>query len=153
MPNPEQSQQLRDTGPDSLKMHAIQTPDGGVRFVHDSQNEVERVFTPAPMAQRAVDKRQLELDAGAARVALNEEIKRNRPMPKKSPAELQSEGRSNPVFRPNIVRADKSRVKGQDRGLDPYFNKIGSNVKTPEPEAPPKIELPEGAFKDPPKGE
>lgn len=138
----ELDQKLRDSGPDSLKMVATKTEDGGVKFQHAYQAIEEKTYTPPPITVRAFDKRAAEFEAGRQRVAIFEEIKRTRPKPVISEKERMSMGQSNPVFRPNLVSADKSRLKGQDRGLDAQFAKIGANVKVPvidqEPEGPTK---------------
>lgn len=101
--------------------------DTGVRF--------ERTAEPEPTGQayvqpqRAKTTRELEMEAGARRVAVNAEQVKNRPPRIISDKERQAEGFNTAVFRPNSLHAD--RVIGNNgsavsQHLGAMMRKVGS---------------------------
>lgn len=90
---------------------ATQTPDGV---------EFHKIDAPAPQGQafvpteRTLTQRELEMAAGARRVAAAKFAEQHRPPRIKSENELRAEGSTVQVFRPNSVYAD--RVVGHNGG-------------------------------------
>jgi len=98
----------------------VQTPEG-VTFAPIPQ--VEPAGQAYVETQKAKTRRDLEMEAGRARVAHNAELVKNRPPRVISEKEARSQGTSTPVFRPNMKGLDRTQS-----GLGPLLRKVGSNV-------------------------
>ena len=99
------------------------------RVVTPTSVSFEEIPKPAPTGQASVEtaksksRRDLELEAGAKRVAENAALLKNRPPRVVSETERRSQGSSVPVFRPNMTASDN-----MTKGLGPLLRKVGGNV-------------------------
>lgn len=80
----------------------IKSADGSVRL--KPADEVEPASAGVTETPRMLTRREAEMEAGRRVVAQHEQLIRNRPIPVKTKAEIESEGHSMPVFRPGDFR-------------------------------------------------
>jgi hypothetical protein len=120
--------QSSEPGTDRL----VQTAEG-IRFEHIEQ--------PAPTGQayvepaRAKTRREQELEAGRLRVAQVAKEQALRPPRIKSEKELMAEGHNVPVFRPNMLQADRvisHNGAPVSQQLGALMRRVGSKVSAPE---------------------
>lgn len=98
----------------------VQTPEG-MTFKEIPAAPVTGTAYVEP--EKAKTRRELELEAGKARVAENQKLVAERPPMRISQQERQAQGSNVPVFRPNMLNVDRSST-----GLGPMMRKVGSKV-------------------------
>jgi hypothetical protein len=109
-------------------------PEGTQKLVQtDSGVHFETVAQPQPTGQayvatsRAAARREEELAAGRKRVEENAALLAARPPRVISEKERMAEGRSVPVFRPNMASLDRLNT-----GLGPLVRRVGAKVQAPQ---------------------
>ena len=101
----------------------VQT-EGGIRF--EAVKQPEPTGQAYVMPDKAMTKRDQEIEAGRKRVAAAAALNASRPPRVRSEAEIRAEGQNVPVFRPNMPSLDRLNT-----GLGPLMRRVGAKVQAP----------------------